>query len=167
MVESIKRYRPQGVAFSSWLYRIAHNLLVDRYRRAGRETVELSDEVRDLRPQADPADLLQNSEQRRALVEAVQRLTPEQQQVIAMRFIDNLDASEIARQDAPPARGPSTRCSTARWPACTGSSSSASRQRCAVRDPDPTPGRVPAGDGGEATTSGRLLRRATRRNATN
>ena len=98
MVDSIKRYKPRGVAFSSWLYRIAHNLLVDRYRRAGREPVELSDDVRDLRPQADPADLLQNSEQRHALVEAVRRLTPEQQQVITMRFIDNLDADEIARQ---------------------------------------------------------------------
>ena len=98
MVDSIKRYKPRGVAFSSWLYRIAHNLLVDRYRRAGREPVELSDDVRDLRPQADPADLLQNSEQRHALVEAVRRLTPEQQQVITMRFIENLDAEEIARQ---------------------------------------------------------------------
>ncbi len=98
MVDSIRGYRPRGVAFSSWLYRIAHNLLVDRYRRAGREPVELSDEVRDLRPQADPADLLQNSEERRALVEAVRRLTPEQQQVISMRFVDNLDAAEIARQ---------------------------------------------------------------------
>jgi RNA polymerase sigma-70 factor, ECF subfamily len=98
MVDSIKRYRPKGVAFSSWLYRIAHNLLVDRYRRAGRDPVELSDDVRDVRPQADPADLLQNSEQRRALIEAVQQLTPEQQQVITMRFIENLDAGEIARQ---------------------------------------------------------------------
>lgn len=98
MVESIQRYKPRGVAFSSWLYRIAHNLLVDRYRRSGREPIELNDEMRDLRPQTDPAELVQNSEARRALLEAVQSLTPEQQQVIAMRFIDNLDAGEIARQ---------------------------------------------------------------------
>jgi len=97
MVDSIQRYRPRGVAFSSWLYRIAHNLLVDRYRRAGRETVELSDQVRDSRPHADPAALAQNSEERRQLLAAVQRLTPEQQQVITMRFIDNLDVDEIAR----------------------------------------------------------------------
>ena len=97
MVDSIQRYRPRGVAFSSWLYRIAHNLLVDRYRRAARETVELSDQVRDSRPHADPAALAQNSEERRQLLAAVQRLTPEQQQVITMRFIDNLDVDEIAR----------------------------------------------------------------------
>jgi RNA polymerase sigma-70 factor, ECF subfamily len=97
MVGSIQRYRPKGVAFSSWLYRIAHNLLVDRYRRAGREAVELSDQVRDARPHADPAALVQNSEERRQLLAAVHRLTSEQQQVITMRFIDNMEVDEIAR----------------------------------------------------------------------
>jgi RNA polymerase sigma-70 factor (ECF subfamily) len=96
MVDSIQRYRPRGVAFSSWLYRIAHNLLVDRYRRAGREPMELTDQVRDVRPHADPAALVQHSEERRRLLAAVHRLTPEQQQVIIMRFIDNLGVDEIA-----------------------------------------------------------------------
>jgi RNA polymerase sigma-70 factor (ECF subfamily) len=97
MVDSIQAYRPRGVAFSSWLYRIAHNLLVDRYRRAGREAMELSTELRDHRPQADPAAMAQNSEDRRRLLQAIQRLTPEQQQLITMRFIDNLEVEEIAR----------------------------------------------------------------------
>jgi RNA polymerase sigma-70 factor (ECF subfamily) len=97
MVDSISRYRPTGVAFSSWLYRIAHNLLVDRYRRPSRETLELSPELRDSRPQADPARMAQNSEDRRRLLLAMQRLTPEQQQVISMRFIDGLEIEEIAR----------------------------------------------------------------------
>jgi RNA polymerase sigma-70 factor (ECF subfamily) len=97
MVDSIKRFRPRGIAISSWLYRIAHNLLVDRYRRAGRETVELSDHVRDSSPQGDPAAMLQTSEDRRRLFEAIHKLTPEQQRVIALRFIDNLDVDEIAR----------------------------------------------------------------------
>ena len=97
MVDSIQRYRPRGVAFSSWLYRIAHNLLVDRYRRAGREPVELTNQVRDRSPHSDPAALAQNSELRGQLLSAIQRLTPEQQQVITMRFIDNLDVEEVAR----------------------------------------------------------------------
>jgi RNA polymerase sigma-70 factor, ECF subfamily len=97
MVDSIPRYRPRGVAFSSWLYRIAHNLLVDRYRRSGRSPMELTEHVRDTRPQADPAAMAQNTEDRRRLLEAMRRLTPEQQQVITMRFVDNLDVEEIAR----------------------------------------------------------------------
>jgi RNA polymerase sigma-70 factor (ECF subfamily) len=97
MVDSIQRYKPRGVAFSSWLYRIAHNLLVDRYRRAGRDAVELSTELRDSRPHADPAAMAQNSEDRRRLMAAIERLTPEQQQIITMRFIDNLEVEEVAR----------------------------------------------------------------------
>jgi RNA polymerase sigma-70 factor (ECF subfamily) len=97
MVDSIERYRPSGVAFSSWLYRIAHNLLVDRYRRSSRDAVELSTELRDSRPSADPVIMAQNSEDRRRLMQAIERLTAEQQQVITMRFIDNLEVEEIAR----------------------------------------------------------------------
>jgi RNA polymerase sigma-70 factor, ECF subfamily len=97
MVDSIQRYRPQGVGFSSWLYRIAHNLLVDRYRRSGREAMELTDQVRDGGPHADPAALLQRSEERRRVFDAIRQLTPEQQQVIIMRFIDGLEVEEIAR----------------------------------------------------------------------
>ncbi|HEX3629283.1 MAG TPA: sigma-70 family RNA polymerase sigma factor, partial [Candidatus Dormibacteraeota bacterium] len=97
MVDSIQRYRPRGVAFSSWLYRIAHNLLVDRYRRAGREAVELSAELHDTRPHVDPSTMAQHADDRRRLMQAIDRLTPEQQQVITMRFIDNLEIEEIAR----------------------------------------------------------------------
>lgn len=97
MVDSIARYRPQGVAFSSWLYRIAHNLLVDRYRRSGRDTVELSSDLHDVRPQVDPATMAQQSDDRRRLLLAIRRLTPEQQQIVTMRFIDGLDVDEIAR----------------------------------------------------------------------
>src|ERR1700730_6688796 len=58
---------------------------------------DLTDRVRDVPPHANPAALVQNSEERRQLLAAVQRLTPEQQQVITMRFIDNLGVDEIAR----------------------------------------------------------------------
>jgi RNA polymerase sigma-70 factor, ECF subfamily len=97
MVDSIERYRPRGLAFSSWLYRIAHNLLVDRYRRSGREAMELSAELPDRGSHADPATLLQHSEDRRRLFEAIRQLTAEQQQLITMRFIDGLEVEEIAR----------------------------------------------------------------------
>src|SRR5207253_2062787 len=34
MLESISRYEPRGAPFVSWLFRIAHNLVVDHVRRA-------------------------------------------------------------------------------------------------------------------------------------
>ncbi len=98
MVDSIQGYRPRsGAGFSSWLYRIAHNLVVDRYRRAGREAVALADHVEDRTPQTNPELVLQTSEDRRRLFEAIQQLTREQQQLVTLRFIDNLDVDEVAR----------------------------------------------------------------------
>lgn len=98
MVDSIQSYRPRrGAGFSSWLYRIAHNLVVDRYRRAGREAVALADHVEDPTPRTNPELVLQASEDRRRLLEAIQQLTPEQQQLVALRFIDSLDVDEVAR----------------------------------------------------------------------
>ncbi|HLB75918.1 MAG TPA: sigma-70 family RNA polymerase sigma factor, partial [Candidatus Dormibacteraeota bacterium] len=43
MIDALPGYRLQGVPFSTWLYRIAHNLVVDRYRRSGRTPLELSE----------------------------------------------------------------------------------------------------------------------------
>jgi RNA polymerase sigma-70 factor (ECF subfamily) len=97
MVDAIGRYRPKGIAFSSWLYRIAHNLLVDRYRRSDRQPVELRRNVVDRTPHTDPELVLQNATERRRLQEAVSRLTPEQRQLITMRFIDNLEVRQIAQ----------------------------------------------------------------------
>ena len=36
MLESIRSFKPRGYPFSSWLYRIAHNLVVDYFRAKGR-----------------------------------------------------------------------------------------------------------------------------------
>src|SRR5207302_9848523 len=70
MVDSIHTYRPrQGAGLSSWLYRIAHNLVVDRYRRAGREAGALAEHLEDRTPRANPGPTVQSCEARRRLVD--------------------------------------------------------------------------------------------------
>jgi RNA polymerase sigma-70 factor, ECF subfamily len=96
MVDAVPGFRLRGVPFSSWLYRIAHNLVIDRYRRSGHATLELADDLRDHAPHADPEGQFQSAEERRRLLDAMRQLTPEQQQVIAMRFIDNLEVQQVA-----------------------------------------------------------------------
>jgi RNA polymerase sigma-70 factor (ECF subfamily) len=96
MVDGLPAYRPSGASFSAWLYRIAHNLVVDRYRRAGRSTVELHDQLPDAGPHSDPEWRFARSEDRQRLLEAIRQLTVEQQQVIALRFIDNLPVEDVA-----------------------------------------------------------------------
>ena len=41
MIESIHRFKWQGHPFSSWLFRIAHNLIVDYFRKKGKKALEI------------------------------------------------------------------------------------------------------------------------------
>jgi len=95
--EVMERYRHQGYPFSSWLYRIAHNLVVDYYRT--RKSVDSIDSVsfylasEDLSPEE---SLIKKAEVTR-LREAIARLPEEQQQLLLLRFIEGLRHAEVAQ----------------------------------------------------------------------
>lgn len=97
MLDGLPRYRLQGVPFSTWLYRVARNLLIDRHRRARPATAELHSHVADPGPRTDPAIALQKSEDRSRLFRALEQLTDDQRQVIVLRFIDNLEVQRVAQ----------------------------------------------------------------------
>lgn len=93
-VRGIHRYQQRGVPFRAWLYRIAHNLTVDHHKSTIRrgESVE-RDAVAALR---DPGDVSLRVAERDALDGAMRLLTPEQQQVVILRFIEGLSLEEVA-----------------------------------------------------------------------
>ena len=81
---------------SAWLYRVAHNLIVDFYRRqpvqepATLENVILADVDRGV----EHLERQMRVEQARA---ALRQLTPLQQQIITLRFLEELSNVEVAR----------------------------------------------------------------------
>ncbi|MEX0787715.1 MAG: sigma-70 family RNA polymerase sigma factor, partial [Anaerolineales bacterium] len=92
--EGLKRFQPGRVAFRSWLYRVAHNLLIDRYR-ARKPQGSLDDmEIADSAP-APEASLIAKDESRR-LAQAIRGLKPEYQQVLTLRFIAGITHAEAA-----------------------------------------------------------------------
>lgn len=91
--EAIGRYREQGVPFSAWLMRLAHNHVVD-YFRTCRPTVQLAEAVPARTP--DPEHVAEQRLATEAVLRAMRSLTSEQQQVLILRFIEELDHSEIA-----------------------------------------------------------------------
>jgi len=92
--EALDRYRPTQTPFAVWLYRIAHNLIVDRYRtRKGLEV--LDEECPDT--SIGPEDHAEHREQAEALTEALVQLNPTQQQVLTLRFISGLSHAETAQ----------------------------------------------------------------------
>ena len=96
-LKAMPRYEPRQ-AFLAWLYRIARNAVIDRARRGGRQ-VSYEDAIE--HPTADQivepdAELLAHSDSD-ALRAALTKLTPLQQEVLVLRFLEGFSTQEIAR----------------------------------------------------------------------
>lgn len=79
----------------AWLYRTGHNIVVDHYRRQQhRQHLPLKDEV--LSAPEDPARTAEQHLDAERVRHALQRLTPEQQQVLTLKFLEGLDNDEVA-----------------------------------------------------------------------
>jgi RNA polymerase sigma-70 factor (ECF subfamily) len=95
--EAIGRYRWQGRPFLAWLYRLAHNTHIDHVRTQ-KPTTSLN---RDDRPieMASPAAAVELGRALDAdlLARALGELTPDQRQVIVLKFLEGMDNAQIAR----------------------------------------------------------------------
>ena len=96
MLRAIQNERAWRDSFTAWLYRIAHNLIVDVYRRRPPPPLSLED-VPDLSTESTPVEQVQETMDYERLQAAIRRLTPDQQQVLALRFGEGLTARETAR----------------------------------------------------------------------
>lgn len=94
-LQAIHARRGPESFLQAYLYRMAHNWIVDHYRREPMQPVELTEEHRDenANPEVDTSRHLQQEGLRMAL----RKLTPDQQQVIALKFLEGWDNEEIAR----------------------------------------------------------------------
>ena len=93
--ESLDRFQPDRISFRSWLYRVAHNLLVDRYRT--QKPVGRLDDFTILDRQPNPEHRLIDDEESRMIAKAISHIKPEYQEVLSLRFISELSHVETAR----------------------------------------------------------------------
>jgi RNA polymerase sigma-70 factor, ECF subfamily len=94
--EAIGRYRWQGRPFLAWLYRLAHNTHIDHVR-THKPTTSLNNDDRPVELPSTSAQVeLARTLDADLLARALGQLTPEQQQVIVMKFIEGLDNEHIA-----------------------------------------------------------------------
>ncbi len=99
MLESIDSFRWQGYQFSSWLFRIAHNLIVDHFRKRGRRHIVALDDAPAAATEYNP-DLDRKLDVDMSMVpvqEAMKDLTDLQREVISLRFAAGLSVAETAR----------------------------------------------------------------------
>lgn len=96
MLESIGRFRWRSVPFSAWLFRIAHNLAMDHFRSRRRWQPE--EEV------PEPSGVEETSAEDQALasigdaslMELIARLSPDQRQVLTLKFVFRFSNGEAA-----------------------------------------------------------------------
>ncbi|NNJ10001.1 sigma-70 family RNA polymerase sigma factor [Chloroflexales bacterium ZM16-3] len=81
-------------AFAAWLYRIAHNLVIDSFRRKDSGNVPLDPDVSDRDPSPDEHAI--SRDEQRELQAAIEQLTPDQREVVLMRFIEERSNAEVA-----------------------------------------------------------------------
>ena len=92
VVEALPRYEPRGLPFAAWLFRLAHNVVVDHFR-SHREHLAWDDLHREVGEQP---DWLIAPERDDDLAAALPFLTLEQREVIAARFFAGLSVRETA-----------------------------------------------------------------------
>ncbi len=93
----IGSYEEKGVPFSAWLYRIAHNLIANWHRdNFRRREVSLEDQI-DFPHHGDlPERMVERNQEKEMLLKAIRNLSPDRQQLILLKYLEDLSNAEIA-----------------------------------------------------------------------
>ena len=95
LYEKLDRYVERGLPFTAWLYRIAHNQLVDYVRTLPRHTAQPLDAVADIAEHQATAEY-HSVLDRETLEPALAHLTAEQRQAVELRFLKGMSVAETS-----------------------------------------------------------------------
>jgi len=96
-LKHLPRYVDRGAPYSAYLYRIAHNAVANWHRDNSRRQIISIDELvmRTLKRKG-PASLAQKHEEQALLLQAARRLAPDRQQLLILKFVEQMRNAEIA-----------------------------------------------------------------------
>jgi len=94
LLSAIQRGKGPRTNLSAWLYRVAHNLVVDHFRHRSRmEGLPLEEGL--MAAPDDPTAVVEKRLAQQQLRAAISLLTPAQQQVIVLKFIEGFSNREV------------------------------------------------------------------------
>jgi RNA polymerase sigma-70 factor (ECF subfamily) len=91
--QALPNFRRSKASFKTWLYRVAHNLLVDYYRTLKVE-LELPEDSLLQSPSPQPEEQVIAMEQSEQIGKAIRKLNPQHQEVLTLRFINDMSHEE-------------------------------------------------------------------------
>lgn len=95
--ENVRSYKPMGYSFSSWLYRIARNNVVDHYRRRNLQTDIEEVAPEDLGIDDSLGTKIEIRFQWEQVLVAIRGLSEVEQDVLIMRFVEDMPHQEVAK----------------------------------------------------------------------
>jgi RNA polymerase sigma-70 factor (ECF subfamily) len=94
---SISSFKWKGVPFSAWLYRIAHNQIVDYLRKKGKKPDTLNEEIPVMdKEENKPEFIVENRMTIQQVLKAARHLTEAQREVISLRFTAGMPTAQVA-----------------------------------------------------------------------
>jgi RNA polymerase sigma-70 factor (ECF subfamily) len=95
--ENIHKYKQKKRLFSAWMFRIAHNLVVDYYRASkDRNFDELKIDIASRDREHNPIRRAERSLDKEILKKAIKKLKKNYQEIIIYKFINEFSNTEIA-----------------------------------------------------------------------
>lgn len=95
--EKINKYKRQKNSFAAWLFKITQNTITDFYRARKAPLVELDINIADTNREHNPIKQTQSTINNSYLKEAITKINPQYQEIIILKFINELTNKEISK----------------------------------------------------------------------
>lgn len=94
--QNIGTFSDQGLPISSWLYRIARNKVIDHYRTR-KSLINIERVLEEVMIEDKAEEGAVKKMEMEAVYRALSKLTPDQQEIIVLRFVEELSYQEISK----------------------------------------------------------------------
>jgi RNA polymerase sigma-70 factor (ECF subfamily) len=94
-LKSLDTYQERGIPMQAWLFKIAHNMIVDYLRKKSKAKAQEID-TDFLSVDKDPVKIAETNIELEKVKQAMLKLSPDQRQIIGLRFMGGLASKEVA-----------------------------------------------------------------------
>ena len=94
-LKALSSYREKGLPMSAWVFRIAHNLVVDYLRQKDRRRSVPLDGL-EILVDGGPHETAESRLELERVKQAMRRLSPAEQEVVRLRFMAELSSKEVS-----------------------------------------------------------------------